>query len=341
MVYYLHTLYYSSKTINNKKQTLKSKNNKKQNNQKKKYRIKNWSEYNEALKQRGSLMVWLDSKVLDKWYAKPTGKQGSQPVYTDLAIKLTLQFGKVFGQKLRQTEGLVISLLSLMKIDLKVPDYSTLSRRAEHIKVRLNKKHKDKVILIMDSTGLKVYGEGEWKVRQHGKSKRRTWRKIHLAISPDGELRAVALTENKVSDDEASRELIDQESAEIESLAGDGAYDKCKVYNKCQQRKIKTILIPPQKNAKIWQHGNCKAPPHPRDENLRKIRKSSRKKWKKSVGYNIRSLAETAMFRFKTILDDRLNARKLNQQLTEVLISANILNKMTHLGMPKSYAVAC
>lgn len=338
---YVSLPYIMSNKAKPKKQTLKHNNNAKKNNQKKKYRIKNWSEYNEALKQRGSLIVWLDSQVLDKWYAEPTGKQGSQPFYTDLAITLTLQFGKVFGQKLRQTEGLVISLFSLMKIHLDIPDYSTLSRRGGKIKVRLNKKHKDKVVLIADSTGLKVYGEGEWKVRQHGKSKCRTWRKIHLAITPDGELRAVALTENKVSDDETSRELIDQESAEIESLAGDGAYDKRKVYNKCQQRKIKTILIPPQKNAKIWQHGNCKAPPHPRDENLRKIRKSSRKKWKESAGYHIRSLAETAMFRFKTILGDKLNARKLNQQLTEVLISANILNKMTHLGMPKSYAVAC
>lgn len=319
--------------------TNKTINNKKQNNQKKKYCLKNWNEYNESLKQRGSLTVWLDPKVLDNWRAKPTRKQGSQPVYTDLAIKLTLQFGKVFGQKLRQTEGLVNSLFSLMKIDLKVPDYSTLSRRGGQVKVELDKEQKDKVVLIVDSTGLKVYGEGEWKVRQHGVSKRRTWRKIHLAITPDGELRAVTLTENKVSDDKASGELIDQESAEIESLAGDGGYDKRKVYNKCQQRKVKKILIPPQKNAKIWQHGNCNAPPHPRDENLRQIRKSSRKNWKQSTGYHIRSLAETAMFRFKTILGDKLNARNFNQQLTEVLISANILNKMTRLGMPDSYAI--
>lgn len=142
-----------------------------------------------------------------------------------------------------------------------------------------------------------------------------------------------------ITDDEAAVEMIDKEEAQIEGLAGDGAYDKRKVYAKCQEKKIKKVLIPPQLNAKIWQHGNCKLPPHPRDENLRNIRKTTRKKWKYNVGFHIRSLSETAMFRFKTIFGERLDARDFPRQRTEFLIKATILNKMMRIGMPKSYAI--
>jgi hypothetical protein len=311
--------------------------NKKKN--KKKYKVRNWHDYNESLKQRGALDVWIEESVIENWYAEPNGKQGAQPIYTDLAIQITLQFGKVFGQRLRQNVGLVNSVFRLMKIDLDVPDFSTLSRRGETIKVKLPKDNKVRVILIEDSSGLKVYGEGEWKVRKHGWSKHRAWRKMHLIITPDGEIREAELTENNVSDDKVAAELLDQEEAEIESFAGDGAFDTRKIYDKCLEKGIKNILIPPQKNAKIWQRGNCNAPPHPRDENLRQIRKTSRRKWKEDVGYHIRSLSETAMFRFKTIFGDRLDARNFNQQRNEFLIKASILNKMMKLGMPDSYAV--
>lgn len=303
----------------------------------KKYKVRNWSEYNESLVQRGSLEVWIEENILKDWRAQGNGKRGGQPIYSDLAIKLTLQFGQVFRQKLRQTEGLVRSVFKLMQVDLEVPDYSTLSRRGETVVVRLAKDHKDKVALVIDGSGLKVYGEGEWKVRQHGYSKHRTWRKIHVALTPDGELRAVDLTPNSISDDAVFANLIQQETARIEKVAADGAYDRRKVYQVCQQKEIQQVAIPPQENAKIWQHGNCKAPPHPRDINLRLIRKTSRKRWKELVGFNTRSLAETAVFRFKTIFGDHLNARKLPTQLTEVLIKTSILNKMRTIGMPESY----
>ncbi len=307
---------------------------------KKKYKVRNWSEYNESLKQRGSIDVWIKDDMLKKWAAKSSGKPGVQPVYSDLAIQTTLQFGKVFHQKLRQAEGLVENIFKLMNIKLSVPDYSTLSRRGGQILVKLPKQDKkaEKLIIIVDSTGLKVYGEGEWKVRQHGKSKRRTWRKAHLAITPDGEIRAVKLTGNEAADCEILDDLLNQEGSAIDSLAGDGGYDKEVVCRKCQEKKINKVLIPPQKNAKIRRHGNLKGEPHPRDENLRQIRKSSRKQWKEQSGYHVRSLVETAIYRFKTILGDKLNSRKLSNQITEFAISASILNTMTALGMPDSYA---
>lgn len=312
------------------------------NKNKKKYKIKNWSDYNKSLKQRGAMEVWINDDILDKWGALPSGKRGAQPVYSDLAIQIVLQIGKVFHQKLRQTEGLLENVFRLMNIKLSVPDYSTVSRRSASLNVLLNKKAKkngEKLIVVIDSTGLKVYGEGEWKVRQHGVSKRRTWRKAHLMVTADGEIRAAKLTENNIADCDAFADLLNQEEDDIDSLAGDGGYDKEKVYQACRKRKIKNILIPPQENAKIKLHGNLKAEPCPRDENLRQIRKTSRKQWKKKSGYHVRSLAETMMFRFKSILGDRLNARKFENQVTEFLISASIMNKITNLGMPDSYAV--
>ncbi len=313
---------------------------KKKTTSKKKYKVRNWSEYNDSLVERGNIEFWMDPKTLKKWKAKLQGKKGRAQLYTDLAIKITLQFGKVFHQKLRQTEGLLKSIFKTANIELPVPDYSTLSKRGGDLQIALPKSKKDKVILILDSTGLKVYGEGEWKVRQHGVSKRRTWRKMHLAVTPEGEVRAVELTGNGIADCDVAARLLNQEQAEIEKVLGDGGYDRRKVYRACQKRQVGEIVIPPQKNAKIFQHGNSKSlPSHPRDENLRAIRKSTRKKWKIAIGYHVRSLVENTMFRFKTIFGDKLNARNVKNQMTECLLALSILNRMTALGMPDSYVV--
>jgi len=321
---------------NKKSKKVNKKNNK---SNKKSYKLRNWSEYNKALENRGRLEVWVDEEALDNWESPPTGKPGAQKIYSDLAVEITLRFGQVFSQKLRQTVGLVKSLFEIMSIDKDVPSCSTLSRRSDSIYVDLSKSNNnEKIILIADSSGLKVYGEGEWKVRKHGYSKRRTWRKMHLIVTPDGEIRQAELTDNNISDDAAAIELLNQEDADIESFAGDGAYDTRKMYEKCKEKNIEHVLIPPQKNAKIWQHGNSKSPPHKRDENLRQIRKTTRKKWKEESGYHIRSLSETAMFRFKTVFGDKLNARNFKRQRTEFMIKVSILNKMTRMGMPDSYA---
>ena len=308
-----------------------------------KYRIKNWPKYNQALKQRGSLELWINADLPDNWRAEPSGRPGNQPIYSDFAIQIVIQFGKVFHQKLRQTEGLLEDIFKLMGIKLSVPDYSTVSRRASRLNVVLSKKTAkkgEKQIVVIDSTGLKVYGEGEWKVKMHGQAKRRTWRKAHLGIGPDGEIQAAKLTLNSSADCEVAPELLSQIKSEIDTVAGDGGYDKEIVYQSLQDRGIKNILIPPQKNAKIKRHGNLKCERRGRDENLRQIRKIGRKKWKEKSGYHVRSLIEATMFRLKTILGEKLNARKFENQATEFLVSCNILNRMSALGMPDSYAVA-
>jgi hypothetical protein len=311
----------------------------KQKKSKKKYKVRNWHEYNEMLVNRGRIDIWVEKGILEQWFAEPgkKKKRGAKKKYSDKSIELTLQFGQVFHQKLRQTEGLARTIFKLMKIDLDIPDHSTLSRRGETIKVVLPREKKGKVTIIVDSSGLKVYGEGEWKVRKHGWGKHRTWRKIHLAVTPDGEIREAELTQNNVADKQVFPKLIERET-NIDKLAGDGAYDKLSVYEACQEKQIGTIAIPPQRNAKIIRNGNRKEEPHPRDTNLRSIRKSSRKIWKENIGYHVRSIGENVYFRWKTILGDKLNARKMSTQITEARIKAVVLNKMRLIGMPDSYA---
>jgi hypothetical protein len=306
------------------------------------YRVKNWSEYDKALVQRGSITFWLSNDFEKTWMYVGEKQRGSQFDYTDQAILVMLTVKEVFHLTNRGVEGFVRSLFRMMKIDLPVPDHSTLSKRGKDLKVKLPKKTNQSLNIVMDSTGLKIYGEGEWKVRMHGVSKRRTWRKLHIGANPDdGEIQAVILTEHSVSDDATVEVLLEQIEQEIINFGADGAYDKRKVYDSLNAHSPNVnILIPPRKNARIWKHGNTKAERLKRDENLRAIRKDGRKEWKKNSGYHVRSLAETTMFRLKTIFGDGLSTRLLETQTTQALVRCVALNKMTHLGMPQSYKVA-
>jgi hypothetical protein len=306
------------------------------------YRVKNWPEYDKALVQRGSLTFWISADFEKSWMHIGEKQRGSQFDYSDQAILVMLTVKEVFHLTNRGVEGFVRSIFRMMKITLPVPDHTTVSKRGKDLKVNLPKKANQQLNIVMDSTGLKIYGEGEWKVRQHGVSKRRTWRKLHIGANPeDGEIQAVLLTENSVSDDAAVAGLLKQIEQEIDEFAADGAYDKRKVYDglNAHSPNVK-ILIPPRKNARIWKHGNTKAERLKRDENLRSIRKHGRKAWKENSGYHVRSLSETAMFRLKTIFGDELSARLLETQTTQAVVRCAALNKMTHLGMPQSYKVA-
>lgn len=306
------------------------------------YRVKNWSEYDKALVERGSITFWMSDDFEKTWRYTGEKQRGSQFDYSDQAILIMLTIKEVFHLTNRGVEGFVRSIFRMMRINLPVPDHTTLSKRGKDVKVSLPKKANKKLNIVMDSTGLKIYGEGEWKVRQHGVSKRRTWRKLHIGANPeDGEIQAVLLTENSISDDAAAEILLEQIDQEIEKFAADGAYDKRKVYDRLNAHSPGVqILIPPRKNARIWKHGNTKAERLKRDENLRSIRKHGRKEWKQTSGYHIRSLAETAMFRMKTIFGGDLSARLMETQTTQALIRCAALNKMTHLGMPQTYKVA-
>jgi hypothetical protein len=305
-----------------------------------KYRIRNWAMYNESMKKRGSITLWIDEEVQKVWKAAPEAVRGrgGQKQYSDGAIECLLTVKNVYHLAYRQTEGFARSLGKLLKVELPIPDYSTLNRRAKLLKVKLETSEKGPIHIVLDSTGLKVYGEGEWKVRQHGYSKRRTWRKLHLGVDEaTGEIETELLTGAGVDDAEVTASLLKQTQAEIKQLSGDGAYDKEKVYKAAAAKGVGKITIPPRRDAVLWEENGPE--PHPRNENLRRIWEDGRKEWKIESGYHRRSLAETAMFRFKTIFGDHLDARETNRQKTESRIKCAALNRMTRLGMPDSYLI--
>ena len=301
------------------------------------YKITNWKKYNESLVQRGSITFWFRDDVIDQWqHQNDQPKVGHPFVYSDTAIESMLILRELFRLPYRQTEGLGRSLSKLMGVDVAIPDYTSLAKRAAALGVSLDvADRKGPIDVVVDSTGLKVFGEGEWKTRKHGVSKRRTWRKLHLAVNPDThEIEAEVLTENSGTDADQVDPMLAQISCPVEILYGDGGYDKWKVYDALAERGI-TPIVPPQHNAKIKQHGNCSDDPLPRDEAIRAIRRMGRKRWKEVIGYHRRSLAETAMYRFKCCLGGVLKNRLLENQRTEARLRCKILNRFTQLGLPQ------
>ncbi|MBE9033398.1 IS5 family transposase [filamentous cyanobacterium LEGE 11480] len=305
------------------------------------YRIRNWSEYNVGLTQRGSLTFWLDASVISSWVLPClSGRRGASQRYSDIAIATFVTVKSVYGLAGRQTAGFLASLLGLMGLSLPVPDHSTVSRRQAQLEVALPVVSKQgSVHVVVDSTGIKVYGEGEWKTRQHGISKRRTWRKLHLSVDEaTGEILSAVVSTNNVHDSEVFETLIEQISGPIEQVSADGAYDQRHCYDAIAEREAKAG-IPPQKHAKIWQHGNCKAPPHLRDENLRQIRRRGRKAWKRDANYHRRSLAETTMSRLKAIFGGKVRSRTFDNQAAELLLQCAALNRMIQTAKPDTFWV--
>lgn len=305
------------------------------------YRVRNWSQYDAALKHRGSLNFWIDEAVITMWInEQKTGRRGASNHYSDGAIALMATVQAVFNLPGRQTEGFLESLFALMGIALAVPDHSTLSRRIGKVEVELPVTPSQGAIhVVVDSTGVKVYGEGEWKVRQHGVDKRRTWRKLHVGVNEaTGEILAAVASTNNLSDDEALVDMLDGIEEEIEQVSGDGAYDKRKCYDAIAAREAKAT-IPPRKDAVRWEEESETGEGHPRNQALERIDKVGRQRWKQESGYHRRSLAETTMFRFKTIFGGSLRRRCFDNQAVELFLKCAALNRMIQLGKPNSYKV--
>ena len=313
---------------------------------KKKYRIRNWKEYNEALVNRGRIMFWVTEEALRQWNEQnKTGKRGKPKVFSDTAIEVALTLRAVFHLPLRQTEGFLASVLERIGAFVKAPDYSTLSIRSSSlsIAIRVRALRNEPLHIVLDSTGMKVYGEGEWKVRQHGWSKRRTWRKLHIGVDEKtGDILLGEVTGNDTADCEMLKPLLAKlpSKASLSQVSADGAFDKRVCYEALAEMSVPCMTIPPQKNARIWRHGNKSGNPLPRDENLRRIRQIGRSAWKRESGYHRRSIVETTMFRLKTIFTDKLRSLTFVNQRAELLIRLKALNRMAMLGMPKAYIVA-
>lgn len=315
---------------------------------KKVYRVRNWKDYNEALVKRGSLTFWLDEKCLNQWKSEKRSRGRGRPEkYSDLAIQTGLTLKALFKLTFRATEGFIKSLLEMLKVTIKAPDYSLLCKRQKNITIDLLKKAAcgEPLHLAFDTTGLKIYGEGEWKVRRHGWMKHRLWRKFHIAVNTvSHQIEAFELTDLGVQDCEGVPLLLNQIVGPIASGRGDGAYDRFSCYEEAERKKFR-LITPPQRNSKLSSERkkyNRKISAEAlkkRDAEIKKVRELGRKEWKIQADYHRRSLAETAMFRMKTLLSNRLSTRTLEHQKTEVAIWSQIINKMTMLGMPESIAM--
>ncbi len=271
------------------------------------YRTRNWLIYNEALKRRGSLTIWFNPAVI--WDAAPTGRRGRQRIYSDAAIQTCLSMKVLFGRALRQTTGLVESLLRLVGLDWTVPDFSTLSRRQKTLAVNISYRGpKGPLHLLIDSTGIKVEGEGEWHTCEHGGLKRRVWRKIHLGIDEETlEIRAVEITGSDIGDAPVLPDLLSQIplGEEIGSVTADGAYDTRKCHEAIADRRAHAVILP-RKNAKPWKTVTAGA--IARNEALGAAKHLGRALWRRWSGYHRRSRVETKMQCVK-LLGQRLMAR--------------------------------
>ena len=283
------------------------------------------------------MLLWIDPEM--EWGGKQTGKPGRSPTFSDAAIQCCLMLKGLHQVALRQATGLVEAILQQARLDWATPDYSTLCRRQKRLTVTLGRMPKGTPLhLLVDSTGIKMLGEGEWKRRQHGADYRRQWRKVHLGIDADTlEIRAVEVTDNGIGDAPMLPELLRQIPLEepIAVVGADGAYDTRSCHAAIAARQA-VAVIPVRKNGQPWK-GNTPGIVA-RNEALRSTRRLGRRIWKRWSGYHRRSLVETKMRCFK-LLGERVAARDFDRQVVELQIRVAILNRFTQLGRPHTVAV--
>lgn len=306
------------------------------------YRIRNWSQYNKSLVQRGSITLWFSEDAIQKWTDVPKGKSKGRPFrYSSDAILCALLLRTVYHLPLRATQGFLQSLMHKLNLFLPVPCYTQISRRAKNLgKSLLGLSRKLPKDIVFDSTGLKVYGEGEWKVRKHGVSQRRTWRKFHIGADPkSNEIIIAELTGNGAGsgDAEVAKNLLPRLPKSVKRVTGDGAYDAVEFRRGVEQIGAKTC-VPPPRGAVVREETTSALTE--RNNAIKEITglgedDEARALWKKLTGYHKRSLAETAMYRLKQITGSTLRSREYGRQRTESMVKCLIINKMTQLGMPK------
>ncbi len=306
-----------------------------------KYRVRNWAAYEAGLRRRGDVTLWFDQDAIDAWNAPTSGRPGGQRHYSDLAIVTALTLRAVFRLPLRQTEGFIGSLIRMMDLELETPDHTTLSRRSGTVEVpEFVREHSGPIHLVIDSTGLKIVGDGEWHAHKHRTSnKRRSWRKLHLGVDAEGFIVASQLTESGADDASVGVAMIERIEAPIDRFTADGAYDTRAIYGALLADRLlgTTIVIPPRKTA---------SPSKPaeevllqRDAAIRRIAEVGRRQWCKEAGAHQQARAENGMFRYKRILGESLRGKTLATQRTEAKIGVLVINRMTALGMPVSVPV--
>lgn len=301
------------------------------------FKVTTWAAYEAGLRRRGSLTLWVSDEAMAAWRAAPRMTPGGQARYSHTAIETALMVRLVFHQPLRQTEGLLGSLLELLGVDLPVPDHTTISRRAARLTPVLASALPDgPVTLVIDSTGLKVYGAGEWHRDKHGVRGRRTWRKLHLAVdAASNTIVAATLTTTSAGDASQLGPLLEQTSGPINTVLADGAYDGDPSYQTIAARDAGArVVIPPRATAVL--SASATTDPSQRDRHIQIIAEQGRLAWQRQTAYGERAKAETAMARYKRILGDQLRARTLPGQQAEAAIGITILNCMIDQARPNS-----
>jgi len=301
-----------------------------------KHRVTNPAAYDAALRQRGSLTVWFTDEAIEGWRAAPRTTPGGQPWYSPLAILTALTLRAVFHLALRQTEGLIGSIIGLLGLALAVPDHSTLSRRATTLEVPRPAPRRDgePLHLLVDSTGLRLCSAGEWLQEKHGTKVRRSWKKLHIGMDAEtGQIVAASLTAKEVDDGAAVGPLLDQLAGPVASFTGDGGYDQDRVYASVAERHPEAAVIVPPRATAVPSEMAATAPTQ-RDRHLQHIAKHGRMAWQKASGYTVRARAEAAIGRFKQVIGDGLRSRTDERRATEVGIAVHALNRMVELGRP-------
>jgi hypothetical protein len=308
---------------------------------KQRHRVTNWAEYDASLRQRGSLTVWFSTEAIAAWQAEPRTTRGGQAHYSALAIRTALTLRAVFRLALRQTEGLIGSVLRLLGLDLAVPDHSTLSRRAETLEIpKPCPSSGGPLHLLVDSTGLRLCGPGEWLVEKHATQRRRSWRKLHIGVDAEtGQILASELTSHDVADGSQVGPLLDQITAPLASFIGDGAYDQAGIYSTVAKRDPDAdVIVPPRASAVPSEM--AESAPDQRDRHLQSIAEHGRMGWQRRSGYTRRALVEAAFSRLKRVIGNALRSRTEHRRATEVAIAVQALNQMLELGRPKSVRIA-
>lgn len=302
-------------------------------------KTRDWSQYNAAAKKSGAITFYISQEAIAAWHNEDlTGERGASDTYSDMAIEACLTLKVAYGLSLRKANGFIQSIFDLMNLKIKCPDYTTLCRRAQYIKpIFARPVTTEPIVVALDSTGVKVYGEGEWKVRQHGVSKRRTWLKLHMAVNVHNHhIESFEVTANNIADSEVAPSLLKAIRAPVRACSGDGAYDAEAVYQAAKD--IGAILIvPPRRGAIMQDPAKAITAKTTRDAAISYIHQhgadeDARKAWKQASGYHARSLSETAMYRFKTHCGPSVCARVFKNQRTEIAIKVKILNKKAALG---------
>ncbi|MCW2240418.1 IS5 family transposase [Azospirillum canadense] len=306
-----------------------------------KRRVANWAVYDAALRQRGSLTVWFTEEAIASWRAAPRTTPGGQPAYSDLAITTALMLRAVFHQALRQTEGLIASILKLLGLDLPVPDHSTIGRRARTVRLpNPPRSTSGPLHLLVDSTGLKLCGPGEWLIEKHGTRKRRSWKKLHIGMdAASGRIVAATLTDRDEDDAAQIGPLLDQVSDPVAALTGDGAYDRMGVYAAVHERHPEaTVVARPRSDAVL--SDTAATAPTQRDHHIQAIAEKGRMAWQRDSRYNLRARVEGQIGRFKLVIGPALRFHTDQAQAAEVAIAVEVLNRMLGLGRPESVSIA-